>query len=329
MKLNVDERLTNTLELADLQKIASAKNIIIAGFGGSYAYGTNTPTSDIDIRGTYMNPVEEILGISSDSEQIIGETTDLTLYSFKKMLELWTKCNPNTIELLGLRDKEIIMLSEAGKLLLENKQVFLSKKAIYTFGNYARSQLNRLINKSGRSKSENLNNELRSLDKVIASFEGRYAGYKGGGIKVYKVNDELKLNIHLDNINFHTAGCLLSELNNVERDYSKSSRNDKAIEHQKLDKHMMHLLRLYMMGIDILEKQEIITYREEEHDLLMSIRRGEFLEPDKKTPTKEFERLLAEYQTKFERAITNTMLPDNINQHEVNKLAEKIYRMYI
>lgn len=34
------------------------------------------------------------------------------------------------------------------------------------------------------------------------------------------------------------------------------------------------------MCIDILTKEEIITYRADEHDLLMSIRNGEFQKPE-------------------------------------------------
>lgn len=37
------------------------KNIILLGFGGSHAYGTNTETSDLDIRGIATNRKEEIL----------------------------------------------------------------------------------------------------------------------------------------------------------------------------------------------------------------------------------------------------------------------------
>lgn len=32
------------------------RDICLAGYGGSFSYGTNIETSDIDIRGVYMNP---------------------------------------------------------------------------------------------------------------------------------------------------------------------------------------------------------------------------------------------------------------------------------
>ena len=36
-------------------------NICILGLGGSLAYGTNTPTSDIDVRGVAVRTKEDIL----------------------------------------------------------------------------------------------------------------------------------------------------------------------------------------------------------------------------------------------------------------------------
>ena len=35
---------------------------MLIGYGGSIAYGTNLPTSDVDIRGIYMNPLDEFIG---------------------------------------------------------------------------------------------------------------------------------------------------------------------------------------------------------------------------------------------------------------------------
>ena len=41
--------------------IVIGNNIILLGLGGSYAYGTNLATSDIDIRGIALNSAEDIL----------------------------------------------------------------------------------------------------------------------------------------------------------------------------------------------------------------------------------------------------------------------------
>lgn len=50
---------------------------------------------------------------------------------------------------------------------------------------------------------------------------------------------------------------------------------------------MMHLIRLYMMCLDILERKEIVTFRAKEHELLMSIRNGEYLDGNRQ-PIPEF-----------------------------------------
>ena len=42
----------------------------------------------------------------------------------------------------------------------------------------------------------------------------------------------------------------------------------------------MHLVRLYLMCLDILEKEEITTYRANDLDLLMSIRGGKYQKED-------------------------------------------------
>ena len=82
-----------------------------------------------------------------------------------------------------------------------------------------------------------------------------------------------------------------NRMSDIVRDYEKvGKRNHNAISHNKLGKHMMHLIRLYMMYmmcIDILEREEIITFREKEHDLLMSIRNGAYLDANKQ-PTDDF-----------------------------------------
>ncbi len=68
-----------------------------------------------------------------------------------------------------------------------------------------------------------------------------------------------------------------NEMNNIVKAYSKfGKRNKNAIKRDKLSKHMMHLVRLYLMCFDILENGEINTYRYKEHDFLMDIRNGAY-----------------------------------------------------
>ena len=99
------------------------KNIILLTLGGSYAYGMNIVYSDVDIRGISLNSKQDIL-LSNDFEQVVDKNTDTVIYSFNKIVDLLTKCNPNTIEILGCLPEHYLYLSDIGKELLNNKKMF-------------------------------------------------------------------------------------------------------------------------------------------------------------------------------------------------------------
>ena len=124
-------------------------NIIMLGLGGSYAYGTNNENSDIDLRGIALNNARDILS-DNKFEQIVNNVLDVTVYSFDKIIKLLCNCNPNVIEMLGLREQDYLILTDVGRYLLDNKSLFLSQRAVNSFGGYANAQLRRLENKSKR-----------------------------------------------------------------------------------------------------------------------------------------------------------------------------------
>lgn len=300
-------------------------DVILLGYGGSYAYGTNVETSDVDVRGIYRNPIDEIIGIVPDSEQFVDEEADTTVYSLKKAVRLLCSCNPNMIEILGLRPQDYFVMTEEGRLLLDNADAFLSKKAARSFGGYAKSQLNRLVNRSGRGKAEISQNERRSIEKVLDSLKYRYKGINRELFSVRTDGEEIIVSMGFREIPIETMMNVMNEISVVHKDYMKSARNRKAVVHDKLSKHSMHLVRLYMMALDILLKQEIRTYREgADHDLLMDIRNGRFLEADMLTPTKEFRELIAEYETRFEEASKVTNLPDEPDYARINEIVKEI-----
>ncbi len=112
-------------------------------------------------------------------------------------------------------------------------------------------------------------------------------------------------------------------MHNIVKDYAKLNGRNNKKDDAHLNKHAMHLIRLYLMCIDILEKQEINTYREKEHDLLMDIRNGKYQKEDG-TFQSEFFEMVDVYQNKMEQAIKHTTLPQKPNDKEVEELVMSI-----
>lgn len=306
-------------------------NIILLTLGGSHAYGMDKEDSDLDARGIALNSKEEIL-IGTDFEQVVDVDTDTSIYSLNKMLELLSKSNPNTIEILGCLPEHYLYLHPIGRELIDNRKMFLSKICIHSFGGYAQSQLRRLENKSARLASQTQNEEyiLKSISNAKYDFKTRYYPHSDSEVNLYidkavqeGYDSEIFMDINLKHYPLRDWTGMWNEMKAIVSSYNKiGKRNEKAISHDKLGKHSAHLIRLYMMCIDILEKEEIITYREAEHDLLMRIRNGEFLDENRQ-PRPEFYDLVREYEKRFDYAKQNTALPDVPDYKKINEF--KIY----
>ena len=307
-------------------------NIILLTLGGSHAYGTNNENSDLDVRGCTMNSKMQIL-TNENFEQFVNEATDTTIYSFNKLISLLSNCNPNTIELLGNKPEHYLYVSEIGKELIDNAHLFLSKRAAYSFGGYATAQLRRLDNKAVRlvNQEQRERHILNSIMNAYHTFTEKYFHFEEDSIKLYidkseqeEYDTEIFMDVNLHHYPLRDYKSMWSEMNNVVKDYSKiGKRNKNAIEHNKLGKHMMHLIRLYMMCLDILEKEEIVTYREKEHELLMEIRNGKFLDGDRQ-PIPEFYEMVDDYEKKLEYAKNNTNLPDNPDYKRINEFVASV-----
>lgn len=307
-------------------------NIILLTLGGSHAYGTNVAGSDVDIRGCALNAKDEIL-TNKNFEQFVNEDTDTTIYSFNKLIHLITNLNPNTIELLGCKPEHYLYLSPIGQELLDNRHLFLSKKCIHSFGGYANAQLRRLDNKAVRlvSQSEREAHILHSIENAAYSFKDKYFQLDDDMIKLYidkseqeEYDTEVFMDINLKHYPLRDYKNMWSEMNNIVKEYSKlGKRNANAIEHNKLAKHMMHLVRLYLMCLDILNDGEIITYREKDHDFLMDIRNGKYLDENRQ-PTAEFFDIVDDLESKLDKAKQTTDLPDNPDYKKINEFVASV-----
>lgn len=154
------------------------KHIILKAIVGSIAYNIHSEKSDIDVQGIFLAPDDYIVGI--DKEKIRNaqafrykpdhddlfvvsdgiEETDFAshipygvegiLWNLSHYFEGVVKCNPSMTELLFVPERFYIWkgISDFHKkiayLLISNRELFLSKRARFSYGEYAASQLRRI-----------------------------------------------------------------------------------------------------------------------------------------------------------------------------------------
>lgn len=338
--LRTDENLARDKQTVKVDNdLEIGKNIILLGLGGSYAYGTNKEGSDIDIRGIALNSRSDILAGTVDKfEQVTETNTDTVIYSLNKIVNLLLNVNPNTIEMLGLDPDQYIYLSDEGKMLVDNAHLFLSKKCAHSFGGYANSQLYRLNQKSAHSMSQaGLEQHiLKTMEFMQTDFTKRYPTMPEDSIKLYidksaqeGMDTEIFMDVNLNHYPLRDYCGMWNELKNVTSEYTRlGKRNSKAIEHDKIGKHMMHLVRLYLMCFDILENERIVTHRTAEHDFLMEIRNGKFVNENNEV-LPEFFDMVDEYEKRLQYAIANTSLPDQPDYNKVRELVIDINRKVV
>ena len=125
----------------DLKTLLESGKICYEVIAGSHAYGLNNENSDIDTRGIFIHPIEDYLTLNEPEKQINDEKHDITYYSLKRFFELARTANPNIIELLFMPDDCIRKRNEIFDILIENRNLFISKKAYFTHAKYAEAQI--------------------------------------------------------------------------------------------------------------------------------------------------------------------------------------------
>ena len=311
--------------------------IVFLTLGGSHAYGTNIETSDVDVRGCALNSPSDLLGLTN-FEQVVDNATDTTVYSFRKLISLLTSCNPNTIEMLGCRPDHYFMLTDIGREMIANRKMFLSQRAIDSFGGYATQQLRRLENALARDRLTQERKEehiLKSMQRSIKSFEDKYTSFENGSLLLYtadsereKLDKEIFADIHIDKFPAREFNAVMNELTNIIGTYEKLNHRNNKKDDGHLNKHAMHLIRLYLMCLDILEKEDIITYREADREMLLSIRNGEYMLDDG-TYRPEFFEMVDMYENRLKYARANTSLPSKPDFKRVEEFVMDVNRRAI
>lgn len=275
----------------------------------------------MDVRGCALNSPSDLIGLTN-FEQVVHTETDTTIYSFNKLVSLLLNCNPNTIEMLGCKPEHYFLMTDIGQSMIDNRKLFLSKRAAHSFGGYATQQLRRLENALARDRLSQARKEehiLNSMKNAVKAFESRYTTFENGSIILYTADSpredldrEIFADIHIDKYPVREFNSIMNDLTNVIGTYEKLNHRNHKKDDNHLNKHAMHLIRLYLICLDILEHEDIVTYRGQDRDLLMSIRTGAYQNEDG-TYRQEFFDMVSEYEKRLSYAKENTNLPDHPN----------------
>jgi predicted nucleotidyltransferase len=110
---------------------------------GSTLYNTNIETSDVDYGGVFILPNEKLIGLPDFyQDQVSDERHDTTYYEFNRWVELLMKANPNALESLFVpADKVIGDIHPAVQLIIDNRDMFLTKECFKSLSGYAYAQI--------------------------------------------------------------------------------------------------------------------------------------------------------------------------------------------
>lgn len=134
-----------------LKKGMVPEDTFLLGYVGSTAHGTHVPKEnpdsidDIDLMGVSFGPYSCYLGLGKFEQKIYKQDEwDIVVYEARKFFRLLLKQNPNVLGMLWLNPNHYVHTGYAGKELLKNRDIFVSKQAYHSFVGYAHGQLHRM-----------------------------------------------------------------------------------------------------------------------------------------------------------------------------------------
>jgi predicted nucleotidyltransferase len=132
----------------NVDMLKSSNSIIFEVVAGSQAYGTQTPTSDIDIRGIFRLSKDAYMSLVPPIQEVSNDSQDIKYYELRKFLDLAKDCNPNIVELFWTPEDCIRIKTPVMDKLLANRSLFISKRAYHTFSGYAFAQIQKAKGKN-------------------------------------------------------------------------------------------------------------------------------------------------------------------------------------
>lgn len=312
--------------------------VILKIKAGSHLYGLNTPNSDEDYIGVYLNTLEELTGLHKSEiidESVVSkdennkntkDAVDCKYYELRKFCQLALNANPSILELLYAPDENIVEINKYGKELIKHRNLFLSQKIKHSFAGYAHSQLNK-----STIKTEN----LKELKEVLDYFESKniadrdmlydfYNEYIISGRVLLPITKDKNFPdyVIIGDLKFNNQPIKKVVQKLRERVENATNRANSMLKHGFDSKFVSHTLRLIEEGEELLTTG-FVEFPLKNKGYLLDVKQGEI---DLKEVIRVSQEKLERLENLPEDKIVVTKKP---KVNAVDRLCQSIYQDYI
>lgn len=262
------------------------KNVIYACVTGSHAYGFATTESDIDLKGIWLAPTIDFFKLNPPTPNSKGASYlrhsndyDIELYELVKFIHLAIGNNPNILDILCVKEDNVIVTSSIVSELRNNIHKLLSKNNVYnSYTGYALQQFSRM---------KNLYTEFKTVKEKVTVFNNEE--YEKKLTELRKQNDRNNWDAKL------------------QRTIEVETKIPRPEGERVLNvKNAAHLLRLLAVGEHILRTGNVMV-EPSNRELIVKVRSG-------KVTWEEIVEEKSRLEEKIQIAYKNSSLPEKNNK---------------
>lgn len=288
-------------------------------YRGSISHGTQSPgptsIDDIDLIGFVLAQPRHYLGLtewgSRGTREIKSGRWDIVLYEIRKATQMLLQGNPNIVSALWTAPKHNLLLSDAGRKLIENRHLFDGRHIYHSFAGYSSAQMHKMESRSPA--------ELREYLAITYELKhrGKHPNYAEG--EVWPEPDRSTGEAR-DIANWNTDK-LLARMRHFQKKgenigYMGEKRKQLVLKHGYDAKNVAHAIRLLRMCIEYLRTGEMLVERPDAEEL-RAIKTGKWDLARVKTHAAD---LFLEAKSAYE----NSTLPDQPDRVGAEKLLIEI-----
>jgi hypothetical protein len=291
-------------------------SVCLEGVIGPYAYGVGTNARDIKIRGCYLPTKREILSANT-LNAIEASEIDITLFPVSVFCNLLAENNIDLLELLGLPKENYLRINTVGKLILDNRSLFLTQRTVSSTRGVISSEVKRI-----KRHHEISEMAAKTAESSLIKKTNEFNKANNSDVKLFfDKTGNISISGKIRDVNIGALFQYVETVNNGEMLLNKYLK-PKTMALDVLCKKMANVIRLYYMILHLLKNGEIITLNPRCTDTLIKILNGDMLDKNN-NPNEDFYNMVEMLEDRIDILARRKTLPAEVNTVAVSELVEK------